>query len=289
MKFLKPSFSKIQKEFLDAFIRYLNDEFEGGQVAMAERIGCDQSQISRWANKENAPPDFVCQLLLKELGGGSFQKTVGRRIRYLREKVFEVSPRQFTLAIKLDSVSQLEAVEQGETESPLHCIETLVKDYQVSASYLDYGKGGIFNEISPNALLLKAYLKVGFGIYVVTPPRKHLDRLGLKCRLVLHRHREHLPQCIVVSASGNFKHITGAGRLVLEDVLRAMFEVFYPKSYEAPPAMMADDKSWKDLQKSCFYRKEVRFAPACVDEECNRKLNYILQSVLKKFKSSAKH
>lgn len=283
MKYFKPSFSKIQRDFLETFIRYFENEFKGQQVALAEKIGCDQSQISRWTKMESAPPEYACRLLLKELGGGTFKKSLGRRLLFLREKIFGVSLREFASAIKLDSIAQLEAVEQGDAEPPRQTFEMLIKDYQVSASYLDYGEGGFFNELSDDVILIKAYLRIGFELYVVTPPKLHPDRLELKCRLVLHRPKDHLPQCVVISTPGNFRHITGAGRLVLENAMRTMIEAFRAKPCEAPRTVMVDDRGWKDLQKSCFYRKNMLAAPACIDEVCESKVKLIFQSVLKKF------
>ncbi len=212
-KLLKPSFSEIQKDFLEKFNWCLKNEFKGEQLAIVEKIGCDKSSISRWTNKESAPPDYVCRLLLKELEADNVKQALGRRIQYLRKKVFEISLREFTWTFKLESLSQLEAIEHGETELPRQCIEMLMRDYRVSTSFLDYGEGCIFSNISGHTADILPYLNDGFKLYIITPPIGGEDRSWLRCRFVLHRKQEHLPQCFVSSSPGR-----------CEDKLRVILE-----------------------------------------------------------------
>lgn len=277
MRFSKPSFSKVQRDFLEAFNECLQSDFNGGQVALAERIGCDQSSISRWINRDSAPPDYVCRLLLKELGIGSFKRSIGRRIQFLREKVFGVSLREFAWKFNLESLSQLEAIERGEAEPPRSCIEVLMRDYQVSATYLDAG-GEVFAAVTHSAENIQAHLKADFKLYLVTPPAGHEDRSQLRCRFVLHREREHLPQCFVTSATGSFRS-TGGGLLAIEDALRAVLEDARNSMLHVPAVLMADKKAWKDLHESRFYMKQIFFGAGCADARCKDKFNDILASL----------
>ncbi len=281
MRFSKPSFSKIQRDFLEKFNEYLKKEFDGGQVALAERIGCDQSSISRWVNRDGAPPDYACRLLLKEFGVGSFKKILGQRVQCLREKVFGISLREFAWAFKLENISQLEAIEQGEAEPPRSCIEMLMRDYQVSAAYLDDG-GAVFTNITHSPESILAHLKEGFKLYVVTPPARHEDRSPLRCRFVLHRERQYLPQCFVTSAIGSLRS-TGGGLLAIEDALQAVMENARTSVISIPPVLMADEKAWKAIQESRFYMKQISFGAGCADLRCGDKLDEILASMRKEF------
>lgn len=282
MRFSKPAFSQVQKDFLDKFIRCLRDDFGGEQLAMANRIGCDRSQISRWSNRENAPPDYVCHLLLKELAGDSFKKAIGRRIKYLREKIFQVSPREFTWTFKLDTVTQLEAIENGEVELPRQCIETLMRDYLVEADYLDYGDKFLFGDIGHSTENILAYLKKGFKLHIVTAPHGSEDRSWLKCKFVLHRPWEKLPRCFKTSTTGSFQS-TGGGLSNIEDALLAMMQHAGVPTIIAPPVMFADKVGWEDLLGCSFYRKAVYFGIGTVDEQCRDKLDEILATVRKYF------
>lgn len=279
MKAFKPSFSKIQKDFLEKFVRCLDRDFKGEQLTMAARIGCDQSSISRWSNRETAPPDYVCRLLLKELDADNIRLALGRRIQYLRETVFGVSLREFAWAFKLESISQIEAIERGEAEPPRSCIEMLMREYQVSAAYLDSG-GEVFAGITHRTETILVHLKEGFKLYLVTPPAGHEGRSQLQCRFVLHREREHLPQCFVTSATGSFRS-TGGGLLAIEDALRAVLEAARASMIHVPAVLMADKKSWTDLQASRFYMKKVFFGAGCADSRCGVKLTEILASMQK--------
>lgn len=281
-------FSKIQRDFLEKLIRCLKDEFSGEQLALSEKIGCDRSQISRWASKENAPPEYVCRLLLKELGNDSVKKVLGRRIRYLREKIFKISTREFAWIFKLESLSQVEAIENGEAELPRHCFEMLMRDYQVSAEHLDYGEGSLFNGIAHTTENILNHLKNGFKLYIVTPPHGDPDRSRLMCKFVLHLHREDLPQCFVTSGLGSFKS-TGGGLISIEDTLRAMGRHDAASPLGASPVLLADKMGWKDLRNSCFYRKQITFGPGCADAECSDKFHEIRKAVWKEFNERQKN
>ena len=278
MRFSKPSFSKVQRDFLEKFNECLKKEFDGGQVALAKRIGCDQSSISRWINRDSAPPDYACRLLLKELGIGSFRQSLGQRVHALREEVFGVSLRDLAWALQLESISQLEAVEQGEVELPRSCIEMLMRDYQISAAYLDQG-GAVFAAITHSVANIRAHLKEGFRLHFVTAPAGHEDRPWLRCRFVLHRERPHLPQCFVTSAVGSFRS-TGAGLLAIEDALQGVREAAGAPAVSTPAVLMADKKSWKALRESRFYMKKVFFGPGCADTSCSEKLAEITQRAI---------
>ncbi len=90
MKISKSSFSKIQRDFLKKFNRCLKNKFKGEQTAIGKMIGCDQSSISRWVNKETAPPNYVCRLLLKELSADTFKNK--NQIVYVPYRQSELSP-----------------------------------------------------------------------------------------------------------------------------------------------------------------------------------------------------
>lgn len=280
MRFSKPSFSKVQRDFLEKFNECLKKEFDGGQVALAARIGCDQSSISRWINRDSAPPDYVCRLLLKELGIGSFKQSLGQRIQVLREEVFGVSLRELTWALQLESVSQLEEIEQGEVELPRPCIERLMRDYQVSAAYLDHG-GEVFAAITHSAENVRDHLKEGFQLCLVTPPAGHEDRSWLRCRFILHRERQSLPQCFATSATGSFRS-TGGGLLAIEDALRGVKEAAGDSVLRPPAVLMADKKSWKALHEARFYMKKLFFGAGSSDVRCGEKLHEILASLPKR-------
>lgn len=287
MRFRKPAFSEIQKNFLEKFIRCLKKDFKGEQLALAARIGCDQSSISRWANKETAPPDYACRLLLKELGAGSFKQSLGQRVQHLRENIFQISPREFAWTFKLDSVSQLEAVERGEVELPRESIEMLMRDYQVSASHLDYGDKLIFNKIPHTPESIQDYLKKGFTLHIVTPPHGHEDRAWLRCRFILHRERELLPQCLMTSTEGSFRS-TGGGLLMIEHALWAIVESVGGPGAHVPTVVMTDKSAWKEMQASSFYAKKIAFGAGSVDVPCDEKLREIYESAAKQFESQRK-
>jgi hypothetical protein len=287
MKFRKPSFSEIQKNFIEKFVCCLEKDFKGEQLALAARIGCDQSSISRWANKETAPPDYVCRLLLKELGAGSFKQSLGQRIQFLREKVYQVSLREFAWALKLDSVSQLEAVEQGEVELPRQSIEILMQDYRVQAGFLDQGEKVLFSGIATNTESFLAHLKDGFTLHFVTPPANEEDRSWKFCMFVFHRSREHLPQCFVATAPGSFKS-TGGGLLLIEHAVWALMAHAQTSRITVPTVIMADKKSWKDLRQGYFYNKTINFGGGSGDIECTERLIEIHKSLCARFDAHQK-
>ncbi len=102
MKISKPCFSKIQQDFLKKFTKWLKNEFGGEQLAVAEKLGCDQSQISRWVNKETAPPEYACRLLLKEMGVDTFNgknQIVYMPYRQLKQLIREVTAKPCRLSI----------------------------------------------------------------------------------------------------------------------------------------------------------------------------------------------
>jgi hypothetical protein len=280
MKPSKPSFSKIQRDFLEKFNECLKKEFDDEQLAIAARIGCDQSSISRWTNRDSAPPDYVCRLLIKELGRGSFKQSLGKRIQFLRENIFKISIRECAWVFQMENVSELEAVELGETELPRACIEMLMRDYQVTSSYLDYGEGGIFDSVAHSTENILAHLKDDFHLYIVTPPPGSEDRSLLMCRFILHHKQAYLPQCFLTSGLGSFKS-TGGGQLVIEHALQALLIDTHNRLVQLPPVLMTNKKDWHDLQQSCFYQKEMHFGGGCADDECRDKLADILKLMQK--------
>lgn len=284
MKISKPSFSKIQKDFLEKFNWCLKTDYKGEQLALSKRIGCDQSSASRWANKETAPPDYVCHLLLKELGADSFKVSFGHRIQYLREKIFKISLREFAWAFKLDSISLVEDIERGEAEMPRPCIEMLMRDYWVKASYLDYGDRSIFGYIPHNTESIMARLKEGFRLYIVTSRPGGEGRSWLTCRFVLHRNREHLPQCVVTSGDGSFKS-TGGGQLMIEYALHALMQAVQRSLIDFPSILMAESKEWKELCDHRFYQKQISFGAGCADVECEEILQKMIKTEQKRFDS----
>lgn len=277
-----PSYSKNQREFLENFNRWLKNEFGGEQLAVAERLGVDKSQISRWVSRENAPPEYVCRLLLKEIGGDRFKKAVGRRVHHLREKVFEISLREFTWVLKLDSVSQLEDIEEGEVELPRQSIEILMREYQVQAAYLDYGDKPLFGDVGHSMDSILTYLEKGFKLHIITAPKGTEDRSWLKCKFVLHRHLEHLPQCFKTSTTGSFQS-TGGGLSNIEDAVLALMVYTGIPAINPPPVLIADKQEWEDLHGYSFYRKQILSIARNFDEECHGKLIEIIAAGRKRF------
>ena len=267
-------FSKAQKDFFERFAIYANQKFKGEQVALADRIGCDQSSISRWLNKEGAPPDYVCTLLLEKLKADSFKLLVGHRIGRLREEIFQISLREFAWTLRLENISQLENIEKGEAELPHHGIEMLMRDYLVRPDYLDDGGELIFGKVTHDRENIAAHLKKGFKLYIVTPPVGHPDRSWLRCKFILHHEREYLPQCFVTSGGGSFKS-TGGGQQVIEEASLALKANMMPM----PAVLMADKKAWQELHEARFYRKQISFGLGCVDVPCQEKLETIFNSV----------
>lgn len=287
MRLRKPSFSGIQRDFLEKFARCLEKDFKGEQLALAARIGCDQSSISRWANQETAPPDYVCRLLLKELGTGSFKQMLGQRIQHLRENVFQISLREFAWTLKLDKISQLEAIEQGEEELPRRSFEILMQDYRVEAGFLDHGEKVIFSRIATNTESFLAHLKDGFKLHFVTPPTGDEDRSWQFCMFILHHPREYLPQCFVASAPGSFKS-TGGGLLLIENAVWALMLDAQNSVIHVPTVMMADRKSWKELRQGNFYAKNLNFPGGAGDIDCTERLMEIHKSLCEKFEDHLK-
>lgn len=288
MKFLKPTFSQVQKDFLDKFIRCLKVDFKGEQLAMSIKIGCDRSQISRWSNRENAPPDYVCHLLLKELAGDTFKKELGRRIKYLREEIFEVSLREFAWTLKLESISQLESIEHGDVELPRHCFEMLMRDYRVTAGYLDRGDRSIFESIPTSTESFLPFLKDGFKLHFFTPPMDHADYPWRHCYMVLHRPQEHVSQCFIASTTGSFKS-TGGGLMNVEHALWAMMLDVQRSHVRVPTVLRANKKTWSDLCHHRFYKKTIHLASDGGDHECTERLDEIMKSLGTQFDSHLEH
>lgn len=262
-------------------------DFKGEQLAMAARIGCDQSSISRWANRETAPPDYVCRLLLKDLGADSFKLALGQRIQYLREEIFGLSLREFAWTFKLESISQLEAIEHGEVELPRPCIETLIRDYRVGTEFIDRGGKTLFSSIQTNTENFLTHLNEGFTLNFVTPPTNDEERSWQFCMFVLHRPREYLPQCFVANAPGSFKS-TGGGLMLIENAVWALMAHAQTSQITAPMVVMADKQGWKDLRQGRFYKKTVLFGIGCADDECRDKLVKIFESLRERFDAQQK-
>lgn len=60
----------------------------------------------------------------------TFRELLGARIRYLREKVFQVVPRKFAYRFNF-TVTELEAFETGMAEAPQELVQSLISDYLV--------------------------------------------------------------------------------------------------------------------------------------------------------------
>jgi hypothetical protein len=273
-------FSDIQKNFHEEFNRFLEKHFKGDQIALAKRLDCDQSSVSRWLNRVNAPPDYACRLLLKELGSQSIKHQLGRRLQHLREDIFKASVREFAWEFGFDDLSHLEAVESGKKELPRDCIEKLMGEFNVSSEFLDYGETPVFCPIVHDVEILTNYLAKGFRLHLVTPPAGHEDYRRQACRFILDMEAEGLRPCLTTSAVGSFKS-SGGGRLVIEQALFANEKAALKQSVlpRLPTVWSANSTAWNDLEAGRFYQRKVAFGPGSVDFDGSQRLDSLTKDM----------
>lgn len=211
----------------------------------------------------------------------NFANIIGERISWLRKNKFQASKHIFANRIGL-SVSELEGIESGKNDLPYHSIERLKNEYKISASFFDDEYKSdilLFEKIHRAEETISEYLSKGFKLYIITPPGGSDERIGLHCRLVIHKKRnrkEDIHFCFQLGTNASFLY--DSGKRKLEYILTQYF--LTNKTFSPPSLYPADLESWEALKKSCFYKKEISFPCSFYDDKCDAILSNMWDQIV---------
>jgi len=181
--------------------------------------------------------------------GGKFAVELGKRHRYLREKILKINPRRMADFYSFEKVAQLEAYERGDDEFSSTAIKKLREFFFVSCEYLQGVYDQVFDsfDIISSADDCKKYNGQGFQPYLLC---RNEDREKLWCWPVFHKEQGGFERVIAANSYGYFAS-GGGGKSNIMHFIEAIFEKgILPHSV---PVQMIDQETWSALEAKAFY------------------------------------
>lgn len=201
------------------------------------------------------------QELPNSFDNSSYQKDLGKRLKFIREEILHLNPRQMATFYGFEKVSSLELCEKGDDELPLSAVERLCEFFFIERLFLEEGKTPIFQsfDITTGKEDCQKFLRLGFIPYVLCNPEERYD---LFCYIVFFKKDEY-NRVIVSDTVGNFLS-SGGGRTNIMNLIEAMLSGGMT-SWDAH-VLEVDKQVWQKLKDKSFYGKYRIYGS--VDIEC---------------------
>lgn len=184
----------------------------------------------------------------------SYPVRLGKRHKYLREKILELNERKMADFYGYDSTLELDKYERGEEEFPKESIEKLKETFFVNEKFLEDRNETIFRRFNIYSDEVKKLLQDGFKPFFLC---KEIDnRQDLKTYPVFHKQEDNYSRIVVSNLTGSFQS-TGGGYNNIAQIIKQML-CRRMRSWDAL-ILHVNNQTWQELEQGTFYSKHGYF------------------------------
>ncbi|MEM8779700.1 MAG: hypothetical protein AAGF26_12675, partial [Cyanobacteria bacterium P01_G01_bin.49] len=180
-----------------------------------------------------------------------YQVTLGRRHKFLREKILHLNPREMSDFYGFEKVSFLEDCESGIDEFPTDSIKRLIETFFIQSQYIQEGKYTIFQkfDIISSKDDCKKFLCDGFRPQFLCDP--DFQNTGF-VYLTFSKKEQEVWRTISSNTTGSF-HSNGGGAWNIYHFIYAMLDIHYD-SYISFVDVTTEE--WKRLDDGSWYNNK---------------------------------
>lgn len=124
----------------------------------------DQPSIEGQTPQTTSPPS-----------AGNYSKSVGSRLKSIREHVLQLSLREMAEFLNIQVISTLERYEAGEEEYPLVFINKVEEFFRINPRYVESGEGAIFLRFPLSQESVSTFVRAGYTPILACCPSEQGD------------------------------------------------------------------------------------------------------------------
>lgn len=197
------------------------------------------------------PESDTSKKLQSEFHVERYKESLGKRHRYIREKILQLSLPALAALYDFKKVSFLEKCETGKKELPNTAIEKLEQFFFINSRYLLEGKEPIFQpfDIVSNRKDCRNLLEQGFSPYFLCSPDFEQDGCAF---LVFWKEDNNYGRARQSKQPGSF-YSSGGGRNNIHNMIYAMLDLGFKPSDVL--LLNVRHEEWDRLGRGCWYSK----------------------------------
>lgn len=226
--------------------------FEGAGTALLVTVG---TKIFR-KKKPPTPPNIshlhspTAKTISSE-GTDSYRLTLGKKHKYLREKILGYPLRDIATFYGLNTVSELEEYENGDKELPQELLSKLIDTFFINPEYFEKEKSYIFKSFAHTYRNIDKFIDEGWEIHLLCTPNE--DK-GLFAWPVFQKKVGNINRCAIADVYSSFSS-NGGGKMNIEEIINAMIRNNIPATKAR--ICMVDQKVWDQLSNNAFYSQNL--------------------------------
>lgn len=218
---------------------------------------------------ERATPETVDQPLIDRepqqnppYSADNYAKSVGSRLKSLREHVLQLSLREMAEFLDIYVISTLERYEAGEEEYPLSLIKKIEEFFRINPRYVESGEGTIFLHFELSQESVSTFTRSGYTPILACCPSERDDLL---CYQAFEKTTNGLTQLAYADLYGSFSS-SGGGKSNIEYLINALLDE--NKSPSSVRIVRITSKEWQATSDGSYYSKNPYFRAGSADWEC---------------------
>jgi hypothetical protein len=192
----------------------------------------------------------------------NYSKSVGFRLKSLREQVLQLSLREMAEFLNIQVVSTLERYEAGEEEYPLSLIKKIEEFFRINPRYVESGEGAIFLHFVLSQDSVSAFIRAGYTPILACCPSERGD---LFCYQAFEKKTNGLTQLAYADRWGSFSS-SGGGKSNIGYLINALLDE--NKSPSSVRIVQVTQEEWQATSNGAYYSKNPYFRAGSADWEC---------------------
>lgn len=192
----------------------------------------------------------------------SYSKSVGTRLKFLREQVLLLSLREMAEFLGIEVISTLEIYERGEAEYPLPLIKKIEEFFRINPRYIEKGETPIFLHFQLSPKSVNKFLQAGYTPILACCPNEMGD---LYCYQVFEKTTNGYTQIAYTNLPGSFSS-SGGGKSNIGYLISALLDA--GKSPSAVKIVRVTAEEWQATSNGSYYSKPPYFHSGGLDWKC---------------------
>lgn len=191
-----------------------------------------------------------------------YSKTVGSRLKWLREKVLDLSLREMSELLSIETISTLEHYESGEEEYPLRLIKKIEEFFRINPKYIESGEGSIFLHYVLSQESVSSFLNAGYTPILACCPSEQGD---LFCYQVFKKVTNGYTQIAFADRYGSFSS-NGGGKINIGYLINALLDARCSAS--SVRILKVSQEEWNNIAEGSYYSKNPFLRLGSADWQC---------------------
>lgn len=192
----------------------------------------------------------------------SYRVKVGKKHKWLRENILQLTIREMANFYGLEEVSKVESYESGNIELPIKLVEKLENFFFINSDVIDGESPYIFKSFHLSQPSIHELFEQGFSPKIACCP---YDRGDLLCFVVMHKVESGFTRIVSSDLIGSFKS-SGGGRMNIQYLIEELIIRNIP-DYEVS-ILKTTEGDWKKLERNCYYDVGLFHRLGAADQEC---------------------